>query len=39
MKKVFLMMLAVMFLGTVGYAKGSGAEDKSKSAEEWRLLI
>ena len=34
MKKVFLIMLAVMLLGTVCYAKGSGSEDKSKSADE-----
>ena len=34
MKKVFLIMLAVVFLGTVCYAKGSGSEDKSKSADE-----
>ena len=33
MKKVILMMLAIMFLGTMGYAKGSGTEDKSKSAD------
>ena len=34
MKKVILIMLAVVFLSTVCYAKGSGSEDKSKSADE-----
>ena len=27
------MMLAIMFIGTAGYAKGNVAEDKSKSAD------
>ena len=34
MKKYFLMMLAIMFLGTIGYAKGNGTEEKAKSTEK-----
>ena len=34
MKKTFLIILAVMFLGTVGYAKGNVTEDKAKSADK-----
>lgn len=34
MKKGFLMMLAVMFLGTAGYAKGDVTEDGAKSADK-----
>lgn len=33
MKKIFLTMLAVMFIGTVGHAKGLVSDDKAKSAE------
>ncbi len=33
MKKFFLMVLAVMFFGTVGNGKGKVTEDKAKSAE------
>ena len=38
MKKTFLVMLAVMFLGTVGYAKGEVTEDKAKSAEKMEAV-
>lgn len=34
MKKIFLMTLAVMFLGTVGYAKGDVTDDNAKSADK-----
>ena len=34
MKQIFLTMLAVIFLGTAGYAKGNGAEAKSTDAVE-----
>lgn len=33
MKKIFLTMLAVVFFGTVGYAKGNGTDEKAKSAD------
>ena len=34
MKKIFLMMFAVMFLGTNGYAKGATGDEKTNSADE-----
>ena len=34
MKKIFLMTLAVMFLGTVGYAKGDVTDDNAKFTDK-----